>query len=156
MGLGTRRRFWTRLHALAVVVVDRTQDRGDRLTAHGGQGPQRNRRSDAARRSLVANRLDQELLAGETYDVVLADYRLDAVEGFAPYWQDQLFRRLRPLIARRLYVLGLEPYVPHVPTDPGRRLVNEIGRLRDRALAFVSREGGLRHGHDYIIFAEPM
>lgn len=30
-----------------------------------------------------------------------------------------------------------------------------IGELRSRALARASTEGGLRHGHDYIVVAEP-
>ena len=186
----------------------------------------------AGDRLIVGNWLEPELLANETYDVVLADYLLGAVDGFAPYWQDQLFPRLRPHVAGRLYVIGLEPYVPHVPTDPDGRLANEIGRLRDacllvsgdrpyreypmhwvlrhlelakfrvidaqkipvrygerfvvtqldlcdqalqrlrdralavalqshvaslrdRALAFVARAGGIRHGYDYIVVAEP-
>lgn len=184
-------------------------------------------------RLIVGNWLEPELLAGETFDVVLADYLLGAVDGFAPYWQDRLFPRLRPHVGRRLYVVGLEPYVPHVPTDPAGRLANEIGRLRDaclllsgdrpyreyplhwvlrhlelakfrvldaqrfpvrygerfvnsqldmcdqalqklrdrslavslqshiaalrdRALAFVAREGGIQHGSDYIVVAEPI
>lgn len=183
-------------------------------------------------RLLVGNWADPELLAGERYDVVLADYLLGAIEGFAPYWQDRLFARLRPLVGKRLYMIGLDPYVQGVPDDPAGRLVNEIGRLRDacllmsgqqpyreypldwslrhleqagfriadaqtvpilyrerfvhsqldlcrqsvdrlrdrslaaplqahiadlrtRALAHIAREGGLRHGHDYIIVAEP-
>lgn len=183
-------------------------------------------------RLLVGNWADPELLAGERYDVVLADYLLGAIEGFAPYWQGRLFARLRPLVGGRLYMIGLDPYVHGVPDDPAGRLVNEIGRLRDacllmsgqqpyreypldwslrqleragfrivdaqtvpilygqrfvdsqlglcrqsvdrlrdralaapllahiadlrtRALAHVAGEGGLRHGHDYIIVAEP-
>lgn len=183
-------------------------------------------------RLLVANWMDSELLAGESYDTVLADYLLGAIDGFAPYWQDRLFSRLRPLVGRRLYVIGLEPYVPNRPTDPAGKIVNEIGRLRDaclllsgdrpyreyplewvlrhlrlaglrpvdahrmpirygerfinsqldlcthglerlrdrtlalalqshiaelrdRALAFAAANGGLRHGHDYIVVAEP-
>ena len=184
-------------------------------------------------RLLVGNWLDPDLLAGETYDVVVADYLLGAIDGFAPYWQDQLFPRLRPHIAGRLYVIGLEPYILHTPADRAGRLVNEIGRLRDacllmsgdrpyreypldwvlrhltqarlkaidvhrfpirygerfvvsqlelcaraveqlrdralavalqahvaalrdRALAYVSREGGISHGNDYIVVAEPV
>lgn len=184
-------------------------------------------------RLLVGNWMDPDLLAGETYDTVLADYLIGAIEGFAPYWQDRIFTRLRPLVARRLYVIGLEPYVPYFPTDAAGRIVSEIGRLRDaclllagerpyreypmdwtlrqlrsagfrpldtqrfairygerfvnsqldmcdqrllrlqdralalamtehvaqlreRALAMVAAQGGLRHGHDYVIAAEPI
>jgi hypothetical protein len=183
-------------------------------------------------RLLVGNWMDPELLAGETYDTVVADYLLGAIDAFAPYWQDSLFARLKPHVAQRIYVIGLEPYVPYVSDDPAGRIVGDIGRLRDaclllsndrpyreypldwvlrslkaaglrvidthrfpirygerfinsqldlcaeslsrlrdralavalqthiaelrtRALAFASREGGLRHGHDYIVIAEP-
>jgi hypothetical protein len=182
-------------------------------------------------RLIVGNWMEPDLLAGESYDTVLADYLLGALDAFAPYWQDRLFVRLRPLVGRRLYVIGLEPYVPHIPSDPAGRIINEIGRLRDaclllsedrpyreyplewvlrhlelaglrpvdahrfpirygerfinsqldlcthslsrlrnrtlaltlhahaaelreRALALAAREGGLQHGHDYIILAE--
>lgn len=181
---------------------------------------------------LVGNWMDPALLAGERFDVVLADYLLGAIEGFAPYWQDRLFARLRPLVARRLYVIGLQPYIHGRPDDDAGRTINEIGRLRDaclllsgdspyreypldwtlrsleaagfrvvdaelvpitygprfihsqlamcsqatgkladrrlavellrhvadlqaRALALSQRLGGLRHGHDYVVVAEP-
>lgn len=190
-------------------------------------------RMRAQDRLVVGNWMDPDLLADETYDTVLADYLVGAIEGFAPYWQDRIFARLRPLVARRLYVIGLEPYVPYLPADAAGRIVSEIGRLRDaclllagerpyreypmdwvlrqlraagfrpldtqrfairygerfvngqldmcdqrllrlkdralalammehvaqlreRALAMVAAEGGLRHGHDYVIAAEPV
>jgi len=90
-------------------------------------------------RLVVGNWMDPELLAGERFDTVLADYLLGAIEGFAPYWQDQLFRRLRPLVKQRLYVIGLEPYVHLRPQalshdNPSAALVVAIGRLRDACL----------------------
>ncbi|MGB6103899.1 MAG: class I SAM-dependent methyltransferase [Pusillimonas sp.] len=184
-------------------------------------------------RLVVGNWVAPDLLAGERYDTVLADYLVGAIEGFAPYWQDRIFARLRPLVARRLYVIGLEPYVTDYPADAAGRIVCEIGRLRDaclllagerpyreypmdwvlrqlrlagfrpldtqrfairygerfvnsqldmcdqrllhlkdrglalamtehaaqlrqHALALIAAEGGLRHGHDYVIAAEPV
>jgi len=88
---------------------------------------------------IVGNWMDPGLLAGERFNVVLADYLLGAIEGFAPYWQDQLFQRLRPLVIDRLYVIGLEPYVHFQPQaipeeDPSTALVVTIGRLRDACL----------------------
>ena len=85
-------------------------------------------------RVAVGNWLDPDLLAGESYDTVLADYLLGAIEGFAPYWQDRLFERLRPLVRKRLYVIGLEPYVCHFPDEPAGRTISGIGRLRDACL----------------------
>jgi len=83
---------------------------------------------------VVGNWTDPDLLAGEQYDTVLADYLLGAMDGFAPYWQDRLFSRLRPLVGKRLYVIGLEPYVPYTSQSPAGKLVCEIGRLRDACL----------------------
>ncbi|MDR6990915.1 class I SAM-dependent methyltransferase [Luteimonas sp. 3794] len=95
-------------------------------------------RSRQADRLVVGNWLNPALLAGERYDTVLADYLLGAIEGFAPYWQDQLFARLRDLVAAdgRLYVVGLAPYVPQLPDtlDAAGSLVTRIGRLRDACL----------------------
>ncbi len=92
----------------------------------------------AADRIIVGSWLDATLLHGETYDTVLADYLLGAIEGFAPYWQDQIFARLRPLVGTRLYVAGLEPYVPYNPDDEHGRLVARIGRVRDACLLLAN------------------
>lgn len=85
-------------------------------------------------RLLVGNWYDPGLLEGEVFETVLADYLLGAVEGFAPYFQSQLFRRLRPHVGRRLYVIGLEPYVVGDAPTRAARVVREIGRLRDTCL----------------------
>lgn len=186
-------------------------------------------------RLLVGNWIDDSLLAAESFDTVLADYLVGAIEGFSPYWQGRVFERLRPLVADggRLYVIGLEPYVQYQPSTESGRIIWEMGRVRDaclllagerpyreypldwvlrqlrlagfrvaesksfpirygtryihaqldmcrnrlarfsspelgdsmlayvdelqaRALALHDRDGGLRHGRDYVIAAEPM
>lgn len=183
-------------------------------------------------RMVCGNWSDPGLLAGEVYDTVIADYLLGAVEGYAPYRQEGLFARLRPLVGGRLYVLGVDPYILGPADGEAGRLVQEIGRLRDaaallagvvpyrefpaewvvdrlqqagmrlifadrfvtsydatwiarqiadcrtlagrladapvagalaaqaislerQALAACARDGGLRHGHEYVIVAEP-
>ena len=84
-------------------------------------------------RIVTGNWTDLLFLRDEVYDVVLADYLLGAVDAFAPYFQDQLFRRLRPHVRERLYVIGLAPY-PDVTDVPGGRWVLEIARLRDACI----------------------
>ena len=88
----------------------------------------------AGDRLILGNWADPDLLKGEIYDTVLADYLLGAIEGFAPYFQESLFSRLRLLTGRRLYVVGLEPYVSVRPENEGERLIFEIGRHRDACL----------------------
>lgn len=86
-------------------------------------------------RIIQGNWADGELLKGEVYDAVLADYLLGAVEGFAPYFQSYLFTRLRPLTRGALYVTGLEPYVPTArPETRAGRMLWEIGRFRDACM----------------------
>jgi len=85
-------------------------------------------------RLVLGDWADPELLAGERFDVVLADYLLGAIDGFAPYFQETLFDRLREVTGGRLYVVGLEPYVVGEPAAPAGRLIWEIGRLRDACL----------------------
>lgn len=97
-------------------------------------------RRRAADRIIVGNWADPSLLAGERYDTVLADYLLGAIDGFAPYFQHRLFARLRPLVGRRLYVVGLEPYVVGEPDSEAGRLVWEIGRFRDACLLLAGEQ----------------
>ncbi|MCE7874267.1 class I SAM-dependent methyltransferase [bacterium CPR1] len=81
-------------------------------------------------RFLTGNWADPGLLEGERFDTVVADYLLGALDRWAPYRQDDLFRRLHPLVGKRLYVVGLEPY-PEPPSSEDEKLVLEIARLRD-------------------------
>lgn len=91
-------------------------------------------RMRAQDRLVLGNWMDPALLRGEVYDTVLADYLVGAIEGFGPYFQESLFRRLRPHVGRRLYVIGLDPYVVGEVPSEAARLVREIGRLRDVCL----------------------
>ena len=84
-------------------------------------------------RVLTGNWRDPAFLHDEVFDTVLADYLLGAVEGFAPYFQDQLFARLRRHTRRDLYVVGLAPY-PDVAETPGGQAVLEVARLRDACI----------------------
>ena len=85
-------------------------------------------------RLLVGNWVDPSLLAGERFDTVLMDYFIGAIEGFSPYWQEQVISRLRPLVGKRLYITGLDPYVPYLPDTEAGDMICQIGRLRDACL----------------------
>jgi hypothetical protein len=91
-------------------------------------------------RIIVANWADDRLLNGQRYDTVLADYLLGAVEGFAPYFQEQLFTRLRPHVGSRLYVVGVEPYVAGHPKDEPAKAIWQIGRFRDACLLLAGEQ----------------
>lgn len=103
-------------------------------------------------RLVVGNWSDPTLLAGERYDTVLADYLVGAIEGFAPYTQEAIFERLRPLVAGRLYLVGLEPYVPILdPATEAGQLVCEIGRLRDACLLLAGERPYREFPMDWIL-----
>lgn len=105
-----------------------------------------------ADRIVLGNWADPALLAGETYDTVLADYLLGAIDGFAPYFQERIFARLRPLTGKRLYVVGLAPYVPaDEPADPAARLVWRIGRLRDSCLLLAGERPYREYPAEWVI-----
>lgn len=91
-------------------------------------------------RIVLGNWADPALLEGERYDTVIADYLLGAVEGFAPYFQHRLFARLRPLVGKRLYIVGLEPYVNQPAPTPAGEIVRDIGRYRDACLLLIGEK----------------
>ena len=114
-------------------------ERWTAVTGAAGDAERVRSATDATRRPqdqiLLGNWAKADLLKGEVFDTVLADYLLGAVEGFAPYFQPYLFARPRPLTGRVLYITAPEPYVPSdKPKTPAGRLVWEIGRFRDACL----------------------
>jgi len=100
-------------------------------------------------RILTGNWTDPSLLHGEVHDVVIADYLLGALDGFAPYFQDRLFGRLRPVVGSRLYVIGLAPYEP--PTDEGGNLIWEIARLRDACILLAGHRCYREYPMDWVV-----
>jgi len=82
----------------------------------------------------VANWADPDVLEGEQFDTVLADYLIGAVEAFAPYYQDALLVRLRRHVRGRLYVVGLDPYIIETAPSPAAQAVRAIGRFRDACI----------------------
>lgn len=111
------------------------------VTGSAGHAAQVRDRAGAALRPqdrlVVGNWTDEGLLAGERFDTVLADYLLGAVEGFSPYFQAQLFRRLKPHVGGVLYVVGLDPYVVGPVDTEADRMVRAIGRMRDVCLTLA-------------------
>lgn len=102
-------------------------------------------------RLVVGNWTDPDLLDREQFDTVLADYLLGAIEGFAPYFQTELFGRLRPLTLKRLYVTGVEPYVVVRPRDEAGILIWEIGRFRDACLILAGRQPYREYPLDWVL-----
>lgn len=103
-------------------------------------------------RVVVGNWIEPDLLKGEQFDTVLVDYFVGAVEGFAPYWQDMVFDRFRPLMKEngRLYITAVEPYVPLVEKDECGRLIGDIGRFRDAVLLLAGQRPYREYPSDWM------
>ncbi|MBU4611600.1 class I SAM-dependent methyltransferase [Achromobacter sp. GG226] len=101
-------------------------------------------------RIVVGDWADPDLLAGDSYDTVLADYLLGAIDGFAPYFQPYLFARLRPLVSKQLYIVGLQPYVPYFPDDDAGQVITRIGRTRDACLLLAGERPYREYPLDWV------
>ena len=84
-------------------------------------------------RIIAGNWLNHELLSGHSFKTVVADYLLGALEGFAPYYQSQLFRRLKPHVGNTLYMIGLEPF-SDTDRSEGAKIIKAIAALRDACI----------------------
>lgn len=78
----------------------------------------------------MGNWVDEHLLNDRTFDVVLLDYLVGAVDRFAPYYQSRLLGRLRRHVKERVYVIGLEPY-GDADASLDSQLITRIANLRD-------------------------
>ena len=69
-----------------------------------------------------------------TFDTILADYLIGAVDGFSPYQQDIIVSKLAQHLNPdgRLYVIGMNP-IPDYATPPAD-IVTEVRRARDSCI----------------------
>lgn len=73
----------------------------------------------------------------ESYDTILADYLIGAMDGFSPYYQDQMIpklcRYLKP--GGNLYIVGLEPIPDAVePKTALGNIVCKVRQVRDACI----------------------
>lgn len=103
-------------------------------------------------RVICGNWQDPAFLAGERFDVVLADYLLGAIDGFAPYFQDRLFARLRQHLGPggTLYAIGLAPFAD-LGGGPGSDVVREIARLRDACILLAGHRCYREYPLDWVL-----
>ncbi|CAH0485293.1 unnamed protein product [Peronospora farinosa] len=97
----------------------------------------------------VGNWQNDDFLTNEkSFDVIIADYLIGAIEGFAPYYQDQICTRLEKLLVPggRIYLVGLQPWsesqAPASASDQdikAEKLIQEVARTRDACLLLAGR-----------------
>jgi len=77
---------------------------------------------------------DMEICAGEKFDTILADYLVGAIDGFSPYFQDQIFPCLATKLnsGGRIYVVGLNPIPDKVEGDAD--IFCRVTKLRDACI----------------------
>ncbi|POM81227.1 hypothetical protein PHPALM_835 [Phytophthora palmivora] len=88
------------------------------------------------------------LATEKPFDVIIADYLVGAIEGFAPYYQDQICGRLEKMLAPggRIYLVGLQPLsesqapvgASQADVEAGK-LIQEVARTRDACLLLAGR-----------------
>ncbi|OQR98227.1 hypothetical protein ACHHYP_08999 [Achlya hypogyna] len=106
---------------------------------------------------LAGNWNDPRFLEGQQFDVIVADYLVGAIEGHAPYYQDEIFPRLLPLLAPggRLLVAGLQPITMSVPTGQALtaqdKLILEMARTRDACILLAGHRTYREFPLDWIL-----
>ena len=93
-----------------------------------------------------------EILTGKTYDTILADYLLGAMDGFSPYYQDLLLPRLSSRLSPSglLHVAGLSPIPDSLPS-PSSNLICEIRRVRDACILLAGHRCYREYPSDWVV-----
>lgn len=78
------------------------------------------------------------LLEGQTFDTILVDYLIGAIDGFSPHFQDLIFHRLMHHLAPggRMYIIGLQPIPDSVPGDAN--VFCKITKIRDACILLAN------------------
>ncbi|MBX2803185.1 MAG: class I SAM-dependent methyltransferase [Myxococcales bacterium] len=121
-GTGTRSLDWIRgLSTIGWTAVTASPEHAEQLRASVCLRPE-----DAV---IAGNWSDPALLRDETFDTVVAEHVLGAIDTHAPYFRARFLERLRDHVAGRLYLTGIAPH--GLASAPEARLVDEVFDVRD-------------------------
>jgi len=90
---------------------------------------------------VIGNWMDENFCASlGCYDTILADYLIGAVDGFSPYEQDVIVKKLRAHLnpAGKLYLISMNP-IPDHASFPGD-VVGEVRRARDSCILLAGHK----------------
>lgn len=93
---------------------------------------------------------EEALLKGQTFNTILADYLVGAIDGFSPYFQDQIFHRLIHHLAPggRMYIIGLQPIPDSVSGDAN--IFCKITKIRDACILLANHRCYREYPLDWI------
>eukprot|EP00931_Biecheleriopsis_adriatica_P063786 TRINITY_DN38696_c0_g1_i1.p1 TRINITY_DN38696_c0_g1~~TRINITY_DN38696_c0_g1_i1.p1 ORF type:complete len:487 (-),score=73.62 TRINITY_DN38696_c0_g1_i1:6-1394(-) len=103
---------------------------------------------------LMGNWQDEELLSGKTFDVVVADYLLGAVDRYWAYAEDEMMARLLSSVRLGGFLLfvGLEPYeIVLNPKDSEDALILEVEALGDVACNLAGHRSYRELPRDWVV-----
>jgi hypothetical protein len=93
---------------------------------------------------------EDELCHGEKFDTILADYLVGAMDGFSPYYQDQIFPRLVQHLkpGGLMHVVGLNPIPDKAPGDAN--IFCRVTRVRDACILLADHRCYREYPVDWI------
>jgi len=99
---------------------------------------------------IIGNWNNETLLENQTFDTILVDYLVGAIDGFSPYFQDQIFHRLSPHLALggRMYIIGLQPIPDSVDGDGN--VFCKITKARDACILLANHRCYREYPLDWI------
>jgi len=124
------------------------EDRGDVVIGNWNTNTNTNQQNNHNNNN--NNTHEEELCHGKLYDTILADYLVGAIDGFSPYYQDQIFPRLTKhlKVGGRMYVVGLNPIPDKVEGDGN--LFCRVTKLRDACILLASHRCYREYPPDWI------
>lgn len=85
------------------------------------------------------------------YDTIVADYLIGAVDGFSPYTQDVIIRKLKEHLqpGGRLYIIGMYPIPDHAVGEA--EIITEVRRVRDACILLAGHRPYREYPSEWII-----
>jgi hypothetical protein len=117
-------------------------DKGQVIIGNWSSGVERNGKLEYGQNKL--------LLEGQTFDTIMVDYLVGAIDGFAPYFQDLIFDRLVPHLAPggRMYIIGLQPIPDRVQGEAN--VMCKIAKIRDACILLANHRCYREYPVDWI------